>query len=796
MNHEIEKPPGEGEAKPGGASNAQEQLTTAEGANQSEGETFTMGAIKRGVVDIPEVMEYAKRLGAVHRGMKKLAVIEQVGKYQRDLAVIRFSDDGEILDPPEGYAPSEAEQAAILAVWKRYTWPEYQPMLCTARTHSHDPSRFPFQRSPSDALYEYWDEKHEHLEMVEERWDNEDGTKDFYIWTHWSDKTWRIAEPDQLPLYNKHLLKGVSTVFLHEGAKAARAVQRLIEDDGEYVAGEAARVGGWSDHPWGETLRGSRLGAVAHLGWTGGAKRAYATDFSPLRRSGARIIVVADNDRNGIDAVRDISRQSRLKMEAVIFNDEWPDGFDLADKIPAEHAEKKTRLEDLLSPATWVTDTIYTGRRPSHVIRSEAIAEWLWTISPPLFFHSASPGRGYSDTEVDAMLRPFSDAEMTARLIRQNLSARADGVAYLPGEKRVLSRDGRRKVNKWVPPRLQEKEGSAWPFARMIVSRFPDRDDRRPLLKWGATLRAVPTTRMEYAILLQSETQGTGKTTLGSIAAQMVGEDNVSRPNESDLTEGQFNSHFAAKRLAIVDEIYSGHSRKTVNKLKSPITDTKLRVNEKYQAPYEMENWIHFIFSSNDLIALLIDNTDRRFFVPRMAETKLSPAFWRAFHEWLKGDGLGIIARCAREWVEKHGAVRPGEAAPMTRAKAEMIDSSVSDAMRLARETAKDLVERSAQDGQRIAVTVEGLHHWYRGECRAKDIKPLSGNRLNKELRRAGLYIRGRDDRAGLDHRVVINGRKLPILTNFNADDEAEPTQAIRNALKNMNDLGFEGEPL
>ncbi|MEL7684845.1 DUF5906 domain-containing protein [Citromicrobium bathyomarinum] len=794
---------GPGHEADAGTAHAQpEGRTSAEGPAadpiQTEAETFDAGKIVRGVLDIPEVKTYADRIGAVHRGLRKIVVRERMGRYWRDLAVITFNEAGEIAVSDEDYAPTEAEKAAIIAVWSRYTWPEYQPMLWTGRSLPHDPARFPFQRTPDEGLFEYWDEAHERLEMVEERVEREDGSKDFYPWTHWSDKEWRIAEPpDKLPLYNKPALADASTIFVHEGAKSARAAQRLVEDDGTYAAGSVHRSGGWRDHPWGETLRGTRLGAVAHIGWTGGAQRARATDFGPLRRSGKRIIFVADNDRDGIDAISEISRVSRLKMEAVIFNDEWPDGFDLANPFPPDRVKAGTRLEDLLTPATWATDVRYTGRRPSYSIRPEAGGDWLWTVSPPLFFHSSTPGRGYTEAEVDAMLRPFSDAEGTARLIRQNLSARADGVAYLPGDKRVIERDGRRKVNLWVPSRLREKEGSAWPLARILVSRLPDRADRRAVIKWGGTLRAVPKTRMEYAILLQSETQGTGKTTFANIAAEMVGEENVSRPNESILTEGNFNSHFAKKRLVIVDEIYSGHSRKTYNRLKSPITDKKLRVNEKYQPEYEIDAFMHFIFSSNDQIAMLIDNTDRRFFVPRMAETKLPPAVWRSFYAWLGSDGLGIIAKCAREWVEKHGAVQPGEAAPMTAAKAEMVERSKSYAMKLAREAVWAIANYSADDGgKRIAVSLKDLRAWYRATCRDRDEKPLNDNRLDQEIDRAGLFVRKREGANGPDHRVKIDGRNTSIIANFDADLCENPQEAVRSALKSMSDLGIEEEPL
>lgn len=62
-------------------------------------------------------------------------------------------------------------------------------------------------------------------------------------------------------------------------------------------------------------------------------------------------------------------------------------------------------------------------------MRADAVADWLWTVAPPLFFHTDYPGRAFTETEVDALMRPFSHADRTARLIRKNFSARADGVA-------------------------------------------------------------------------------------------------------------------------------------------------------------------------------------------------------------------------------------------------------------------------------------------------------------------------------------------------------------------------------
>lgn len=738
----------------------------------------------RALTDIPAVAKYAHRIGARPRSMHKLVIEEQAGRYSRTVAIITFDDKG-VATAPEGHAPTAEEAAAIGAVWKSYRWPEYQPCLYTGKHLPRNEERFPWSKADPANVAVCWDRERQFILCVEERRPRDDGGKDVWIWTPWTDDVWRIAEPPEaLPLFGLDTIANAATIFVHEGPKAAKAMQELITDDGE---------DGWRSHPWGKELRGTMPGAVAHLGWMGGAERPEATDWKPLAAAAARVIVVADNDRGGVEAVSRISRASLMKMEALRFTDDWPLSADMADPIPADRVQAGTRLSDLLVPATWATVRVETGGRPSFQVRRECIVDWLYTVSPPLFFHSSNPGCGLTDAEVDARIRPFSDAELTARLIRQRFSAQADGVAYLPGSKPVIERDGQRRVNMWKPSRVRERMGAAWPLGRLLTHLFPDREDRRHVARWGSTLAARPAIRMEYAVLLRSETQGMGKTTLANIAADLVGPENVSRPNEVALTEGNFNSHLAKKRLVIVDELYSGHSRKTYNKLKSPITDTKLRVNEKYQPEYEIDNFAHFIFSSNDLVPIFIDASDRRFFMPRMAEVKLPRQFWARFHSWLANGGLGIAMRCAREFVEKHGSVLPGQAAPLSAAKLAMIENSVSDEMRSVREAARDLFERGqGEGGERVAITLEGFAAWHADLCRERGWRRLTGNRLNDELRKAGMTIRGRTA-DGPDERVKIGDRKLPVTCNFDVGRGAGASAAIREALNSMSGLEFGG---
>jgi hypothetical protein len=234
-------------------------------------------------------------------------------------------------------------------------------------------------------------------------------------------------------------------------------------------------------------------------------------------------------------------------------------------------------------------------------------------------------------------------------------------------------------INTWVPSDIRPKEGDAKPFLDFMARLIPDEADRAHALRWLATLIAKPEVHMSYALLLVSETQGVGKTTLGEkILAPLVGLHNTSFPTEKQVTDSVFNSWAVHKRLAVVNEIYAGKSKKAYDNLKSYITDGRLSVEEKYQKSYDVTNWVHIFACSNSLHALRLVHEDRRWFIPRVTEEKQQPEYWVELNRWLQHEGLPVIASWAREFIQKEGAVVTGAHAPWSKAKQDMIEEGMS----------------------------------------------------------------------------------------------------------------------
>ena len=84
--------------------------------------------------------------------------------------------------------------------------------------------------------------------------------------------------------------------------------------------------------------------------------------------------------------------------------------------------------------------------------------------------------------------------------------------------------DGVQVYNCHVPTMVKPSKGSAKPFLDYIGYLVPKKREQKYLLQWIATLVARPDVRMKYGLLLVSEEQGIGKSTLcDHILAPLVG---------------------------------------------------------------------------------------------------------------------------------------------------------------------------------------------------------------------------------------------------------------------------------
>lgn len=718
----------------------------------------------KSLAEIPSVAAYLKRIGAEPRSLRTAVVKEQRGAYWSDIAVIHLDPNGSI-KAPDAYAPTQQEKQAIEDECKSIEW----PTIKTLDRLKELPDEI--LKADQKDIFEFRDLEGK-IVMLQLRKEQK-GEKSYLPYTFWSDGLWRKMEPEGLlPLWGLEQLKDCTTVFVHEGAKAARAMREMVEAKTPEAREKLAA------HPWSEELQ-----FAAHLGWIGGALSPYRTDWKLLMEAGVkRVYIVSDNDAPGVSAVPSISYHLRIPTFHVQFTNEWPQSFDLADDFPEKmfkEVEGKKfyvgpSFRSCLHPATWATDQIPNPKgKPTTVLRQNFKDMWTYVEEADLFVCIEMPEIIRAEQIMNKMLAAFSHSNQTSQLIVKAYTGRSAKLCYRPDIKgRIVTDTTTSAINLHTPTHIKSKPGNPKPFLDFIDYMFPNPEERHEVLRWMATLIARLETRMEYGLLLVSERQGVGKTTIGSsILAPLVGMQNVGFPTESAIVQSEFNGWLANKRLCVVNEIYSGHSWKAYNKLKSAITDKEVEVNEKYQRTYTIENWCHIFACSNSMRALRMEEDDRRWFYPEVTEEKWPRSKFEHLHNWLKSGGLQII----KHWAETLGDyVVKGQPAPMTERKKELIVASRTEGQ----QEAAELAEAINRKNEPVVLTMKEIVGWVRSAVQGKVFD--SDLELRKAMKEGGAIW--------YEERFMVGGRLQMAAMNHAAYESLKEKHGLK-AVKNSASL-------
>lgn len=622
--------------------------------------------------DFPALAAYIHRLGAEQLNFRTFMIKETTGNYYTEKVLIKLSREGVISCSVDGYAPTPEEERAIARECEGINFPKSIP--------ASEAQLRELREKVSGQLFVFHkrNKGKDSIIMVQERRDFEDGTKAYVPWTFYDDNQWRMMEVDgALPFY-KPKEKKSALVMIHEGAKSAQAAEDICASP--------------SPHPWKEELK-----KYEHWGIIGGALAVHRADFKELKdENPLEVVYMCDNDYPGQQSLPVVSRFYRRKMLGIYFDQRWPKSWDIADDMPESFFENGKyigpNISDLKVPATWATEEVEssTSRKKIYRVTEYFAEEWAHCITPQIFFYYDQPHKSYDENEFNVLVRPFSDVKNTADLLVQQNRGKAISLVYDPSQKDGIIAEGKGKerqrvINTHVGSTVTPLKGDYSIWENYLNDMFPIEEDLLEVKRWISTIIVHPEIKMQYGLLLISTTQGVGKTTLGShILAPIVGQHNVSHPKEREIVESGFNSWQARKRLAIVNEIYAGHSAKAYNILKDVITDDDVRVNEKYKSEYHIKNWCHIIACSNDERALKLSDEDRRWLVPKIAERTKGMAFWSSFYKWLeKEDGLRIIMYWARKFLETNKPVYKGEIAPDTERKREIKESTMSESQLL-----------------------------------------------------------------------------------------------------------------
>lgn len=309
-------------------------------------------------------------------------------------------------------------------------------------------------------------------------------------------------------------------------------------------------------------------------------------------------------------------------------------------------------------------------------------------------------------------------------------------VTYAPGEDRITE-DG--DLNIWRGWAIEPKKGDITPWNQLLDYLFKGEPDSRIWFeRWLAYPLQFPGTKMYTSPVLWSLEHGTGKSFVGYSMFKIYG-GNATEVTDEDLYASH-NEWAENKQFVMGDEITSKDKRGAGDRLKSMITRQLLRLNPKFIPAYTVPDCINYYFTSNHPDSFFLEDGDRRHFIHEVVGTPLPDEFYKRYEDWIgkpRVTGPGAAALFYHLLTLDLGDFNPMAKAPMTKAKAAMMDNGRSDIATWVRSLKEDPDTVLRFDGKVIPFALfrsEDLLRLYDGDGKTK----VTANGLARELTRQG----------------------------------------------------------
>ncbi len=355
-------------------------------------------------------------------------------------------------------------------------------------------------------------------------------------------------------------------------------------------------------------------------------------------------------------------------------------------------------------------------------------------------------------------------------------SSEVKAVLYSPGKParyRAGGGDTALTLNAWRPgpfhsAKPNDSRKAVAPFLDYIAYLTASLTDeqRAVLLDWMAYPLQNLGAKTGVALVLVSETHGTGKSTLANIMTEIYGKENIAVINGSEL-KGNFND-YTQRQLLVVEEVHVSHfleSQAIMNKLKMLVTDTQISLNRKFMPQENVPNHVNVIMISNHPDALKLEESDRRFFVVAAPEQRQcwSKKRFIEFYGWLKDGGYRRVYRYLLS--RDLNNFNPHMDAPHTKARTLMIqgNSTVVD------DVAATFVATPAEFGihkdsdelyepvQIVRMFLEYMDHHKMERPRQLTVAKIGSLRALKDLPKKSLVLESNGTRRKLRLYAVTN---------------------------------------
>lgn len=196
-------------------------------------------------------------------------------------------------------------------------------------------------------------------------------------------------------------------------------------------------------------------------------------------------------------------------------------------------------------------------------------------------------------------------------------------------------------LNYWIAPTIQPNHGDWFVIQEFLHTVICDNDVALfdYLIYYLAHMLQKPEEKPGIMIVLLSG-QGTGKGTFYRLLERIWSRTTL---QVSDVNEvvGQFNAALERNFAVCMDEALFHGDKKSIEKLKSLITEPKCRIEQKYQPSRTIDSYHRLFASSNHNHFAQVDKDDRRFLFIRVSSVhKQDKLYFDAVNNALEADNV------------------------------------------------------------------------------------------------------------------------------------------------------------
>lgn len=337
--------------------------------------------------------------------------------------------------------------------------------------------------------------------------------------------------------------------------------------------------------------------------------------------------------------------------------------------------------------------------------------EWVW-ISDIVRFVRRSDLKKHDEKQFKSMYQHrWPDGDICSAVWKQKLPIqRFESLAYVPSQPEIITEgEWKGRYNLWRPGGVEPKAGDVSVFLEHMAYLFPDEQEREHVLDYLSFLVAPEFVKVHFALLVQGK-PGTGKSFLSKLMRAMIGENNVSTPLSSEVTE-KYTGWQEGVQLAILEELMALGRKEVSNTLKPVITDDYLRIRLMHTNTYSQPNFLDLLCITNHKDALPIETGDRRWMVVFSESEPQDEAYYDRLFGLLEEKHVAAIKHYLQTREVK---LNPKGVAPRTKGKAEMQHLSLGEVEQVLDEMLEDRAEPFDFDLVRVADVIEALPYGLR----------------------------------------------------------------------------------